>query len=387
MRVMFRGGHILTPDQTIEDSALVVENGKVSAIEPERQISENPVDVQVIDASGTLVAPGLIDVHVHGSMGSDVMDATQEALYQMENFFLKQGVTAYLPTTLTASPEAITLAIETVSSRGSTSAGAVPLGVHLEGPYVSHAYRGAQPVQWLRNPDPEEYRAWFSTGLIRLVTLAPELPGAAEMIEEGTRQGVRFSAGHTEATFEEMRRAADAGLSQATHTFNGMVGLHHREPGTVGAILLDDRITAEVIADGIHLHPAVIGLILRAKGIDRTVLVTDAMRATGLEDGDYQLGDQIVHVKAGIARTAAGGLAGSTLTLNRAIRNTVQYAREYAGLTVNQVLTMATRTPARLLGLEGKKGTLAPGSDADVVLFDSQFQVKSVMVAGKIVLQ
>ena len=234
-------------------------------------------------------------------------------------------------------------------------------------------------MEWLRNPDPVEYRRWLKTGVVRSVTLAPELPGALQFIREGAGQGVLFSAGHTAATYEQMQAAVEAGLRLVTHTFNGMPGLHHRSPGVLGAALSDERIYCEIIADGIHVHPAVIRLLVAAKGVERVILVTDAMRAAGLPNGKYDLGGQMIDVHSGVARTPAGGLAGSTLTLNRAVTNMM----ELVGLTLNQAVAMATATPAAALGLTGRKGSISPGADADLILIDEQFNLKTVLVAGK----
>jgi N-acetylglucosamine-6-phosphate deacetylase len=385
MQTFIRGGTILTPQQTIENSVVVIDGERIVGIEPERQVADTPAEGRVIDAGGSWVTPGLIDVHVHGSVGHDTMDASPKSLDKMGKFYLQQGVSSFLPTTITASPEATWRAIENAVQHRQVDTGAQPLGLHLEGPYLGYKTRGAQPPEWLRNPDPTEYRTWFETGCIRLVTLAPEIPGALDMIRTGVEYGVRFSAGHTEADFGVLRRAADAGLTQATHTFNGMTGLHHREPGTIGAVLTDDRIYAEVIADGIHLHPAVLGLVIRAKSPGRTILVTDAMRAVGMEDGDYDLGGQIVHVREGIARTEAGSLAGSTLKMIEALRNAFEFGQEHAGLTLNQAVQMATATPAEALGLAGRKGTIQPGADADIIVLDAGFNIQHVMVGGRLV--
>jgi len=379
MRTWIYGGRIITPAHTIDDSVLIIENGKISAIEARRQVATQPPETELIDAEGLLVLPGLIDIHVHGGAGSDTMDATPQSLAQMSTFFLQHGVTAYLPTTITHQGEAIDRALENVSSSPVNTGGAQPLGLHMEGPYLNRANRGAQPPGWLRDPDPAEYCRWLDTGVVRSVTLAPELPGALEFIQEGARRGVRFSAGHTAATFAQMQQAADVGLSLTTHTFNGMPGLHHREPGVVGAALTDERIYCEVIADGIHVHPAVLRLLVRAKGVERVVLVTDAMRAAGLADGEYDLGGQIVSVRAGVARTATGELAGSTLTLDSAVRN----IQRFDGVTLNQAVAMATATPAAALGLSGRKGAIQPGADADILLVDSNLNVKAVLLGGK----
>jgi N-acetylglucosamine-6-phosphate deacetylase len=261
-------------------------------------------------------------------------------------------------------------------------AGAQHLGIHLEGPYIGSQFRGAQPQEWLRSPDPKEYEQWFEMGSIRLIALAPELPGTIDLIERGTHQGIRFSVGHSSASYEQVIQAADHGLSQATHTFNGMTGLHHREPGAAGAVLTDERIYAEIIVDGIHLHPAVVKLVVRAKGIDRTILVTDAIRATGLVDGDYDLGGhQKVQVRDGIARTSRGSLAGSTLAMDAALRNVMRFA----GLSINDALRMATTTPAEALGLSSRKGIIQPGADADLALVDPDLNVHATIINGALV--
>ena len=373
MRTIIRGGRVLTPDETLDGHAVIIQDGHIEGVS--RDVL--PAADRVIDATGLRVIPGLIDLHVHGAVGCDVMDATPRALTAMEEFFLRHGVTAYLATTITASPASLNAAIAVVASPR-TRGGTQPLGVHLEGPYVAAAQRGAQPLAWLRAPDPLEYEAWFDSGAVRLITLAPELSGAAELIARATRRGVHVSAGHTEATYDQIRQAVEWGVRHSTHTFNRMSGLHHRQPGAVGAALTDDRIYAELIADGVHLHPAVVCLVVRAKGIDRITLVTDAMRATGLRDGAYDLGGQTIDVRDGVARTDTGALAGSTLTLNVAVRNVQRFAQ----LTPNQALAMATRVPAEALDLAGRKGVLRPGADADVVLVDEEWNVHAAIVGG-----
>jgi N-acetylglucosamine-6-phosphate deacetylase len=381
VRTIIHGGTLITPHEMLPDYNLVIDDGLIASIHPAEQDRAASSESQQIDARGLWVIPGLIDVHVHGSAGSDTMDATPAAIRTMAEFFARHGVTSYLPTTITAPSSAIDAATHNVISMQQPKTGAHHLGVHLEGPYIGSQFRGAQPQEWLRSPDPQEYEKWFETGSIRLVALAPELPGAIEMIERGARQGVRFSVGHSSASYEQVEQAADHGLSQATHTFNGMTGLHHREPGAAGAVLTDDRIYAEIIADGIHLHPAVVKLVVRAKGTGRTILVTDAIRAAGLEDGDYDLGGQIVQVRDGIARTSRGSLAGSTLTLDTALRNVMRFA----GLTIQDALKMATTTPAQALGLSSSKGIIQPGADADLALVDPNFAVQATIVNGALI--
>lgn len=381
MRMIIHGGTLITPYETLPDHDLVIEDGLIASMYPAGQGQVAPGEVNHIDAKGLWVIPGLIDLHVHASAGSDMMDATPAAIHTMAKFFVQHGVTSYLPTTTTDLSPAINAAIQNVISLAQPQAGAQHLGVYLEGPYLDSKFRGAQREDWLRLPDPQEYEQWFETGGIRLVALAPELPGAIEMIERGTRQGIRFSIGHSAASYEQVIQAADHGLSQATHTFNGMTGLHHREPGAAGAVLTDERIYAEIISDGIHLHPAVVKLVVKAKGVDRTILITDALRAAGLKDGDYKFVGQIVQVRDGIARTSRGSLAGSTLTLDVALRNVMRFA----GLSINDALRMGTTTPAEALGLSSRKGVIQPGADADLALVDPDLNVRATIVNGKLV--
>lgn len=381
MRTIIVEGTLVTPQQTLQDHSLIVEDGTVVALVPGRpQIGG---DDRVIEAAGRFVIPGMIDVHVHGSAGQDTMDATQGAIHGMARFLAQHGVTAYLPTTITAPRDTTGKAIENVAGCPQPENGARHLGVHLEGPYLNAEYKGAQPAAHLRPPDEAEYMAWLEKEVVRLITVAPELGGASALIEEGVKRGVAFAVGHSGASYEQVLAAVGRGLRQSTHTYNGMLGMHHRSPGTAGAVLSDDRIYAQVIADGVHVHPAMIDLLIRAKGWQRTILITDAIRAAGLEDGQYDLGGEAIAVENGIARTSEGNLAGSTLTMDGALRNVMAFA----GLSLAQVVAMATYVPAEAIGLAGKKGVLAPGADADVVLLDEDLQVKLTMVGGTVAYQ
>ncbi|HLF82471.1 MAG TPA: N-acetylglucosamine-6-phosphate deacetylase [Anaerolineales bacterium] len=379
MRTLVVGGTLLTPQDSLPDHALLIERGRILGIEPGRP--KAGAQDQVIEADGLWVAPGLIDIHVHGALGHDPMRASVAAIHGMARFFAQHGVTSYLPTTLAATPAQTLAAVQSVAECPQPADGAQHLGVHIEGPYLNPEHRGAQPVEQLRDPDPDEYRAWLETGAVRLVTIAPERPGALEFIDLAVAQGVEFAIGHSGASYEQVVLAAEHGLRQATHTFNGMLGLNHRLPGTVGGVLTDDRIYAQVIADGVHLHPAVVKLILRAKGVARTILITDAISPTGLPDGEYQLTGLKITLQDGISRTSAGGLAGSTLTLEAGVR----YAMLFAGVSLSDALTMATWAPAEAMGWSGKKGRLAPGADADIILLDEKLNVHWTMVAGRVV--
>lgn len=381
MQTVLIGGTILTPDQTLEDQDLVMDGEKIIDIAPHSPAAR--AGSEIIDVNGLLIAPGFIDVHVHGAVGFDTMDATSEAIWAMGDYFARHGVTAFLPTTVSASAKDIKSAIQNVVNTPPSSTGARHAGIHLEGPFVNHEYRGAQPPQHLRAANAEEYNSWLESGQVRLITVAPEVDGVLDLIRIGTQANVEFALGHTSATYDQVLSAVEHGLRQATHTFNGMPGLNHRSPGVLGAVLSDDRIWAQIIVDGVHVHPAVVKLLIKAKGIERTVIVTDAIRATGMPDGDYALGDQIVHVQAGVARTDAGGLAGSTLTMDQALRNMLQFA----GLSLAQALPMLTRVPAASIGLADRKGSVAPGFDADIVVLDESHQVRMTIVGGNVVYQ
>jgi N-acetylglucosamine-6-phosphate deacetylase len=380
MSISLVGGTILTPLEQLIGHALLIKGDEISAIIPDHQSLEEP-DSHRIDASGMWVTPGLIDIHTHGADGHDTMDATPEAMAGFGKFLARHGVTSYLPTTITAAQRDIQNAIDNIEHFRSEIDGARIAGIHLEGPYLNPAHRGAQPVALIRKADPEEYSTWIEHDLVKLMTVAPEINGVLDLIAAGQQHGLEFAVGHSGATYEVMQEAADRGMRQATHTFNGMLGIHHRRPGTVGSVLTDDRIYAQVIADGVHLHPAIIQLIVKAKGISKTILISDSMRATGLEDGEYDLGGQRVRVERSIARIPSGSLAGSTLTLDAAIRNTM----DFTSLSFPEVLPMATTVPAEAMGWDEQVGVLKPGVRADVVCFDADIVPRLVFVAGELI--
>jgi N-acetylglucosamine-6-phosphate deacetylase len=378
MRTAIINGLLLTPEEQIRGSVLFIDGERILGIEPAAPMAKAAT---VIDARGFYVVPGLIDIHVHGARGYDVMDATSEAIQAMGRFMAQHGVTSYLPTTVTATAKATVAAIENIKHTSVPADGARHMGAHLEGPYLNKEYRGAQPAQHLRTAAREEYAALIKTGQVRLITVAPEIAGVPTLLEAGRAAGIEFAVGHSGATYEQVTEAIAHGLRQVTHTFNGMPPLHHRTPGVVGAALSDRRLRCQIIADGTHVHPAVVKLLVNAKGPKGTILITDAMRGTGMPDGDYTLGDQTIHVAGGVARTEAGGLAGSTLTLDQALRNVMQFA----DLSLQEALPMATRTPAAAMGWEGRKGVVAVGADADLVLLDNDYQVRMTMVGGRVV--
>lgn len=382
-RVIIANGRVITPWQVLEKGVVVVEGGKIAEVGEGFEPSGKS-GATIIDATGRTVAPGYIDIHVHGGAGHDTMDATPQAIQGMAQFFSSHGVTSFLPTTVAASKEEILAAIENAAlCQGEQAGGAQVLGVHVEGPYISPSKPGAQPAQFIRPAEPDEYCEFFAWDNIKVITLAPEIPENNELITYAVQQGATVAVGHSAASYDEVLAAVRLGLSHSTHTFNGMRGLHHREPGTVGAVLTCDEIMAEIIADNIHIHPIVIKLLVQAKSVERTVLITDAIRAAGMPDGIYGLGGQRVTVKEGVVRIATGSLAGSTLTMDRAVEN----AMAAADLSLAEALRMASYNPARVIEMEKKKGSLEPGKDADIVLLDDELKVVLTMVGGKVVYQ
>jgi len=370
---------VVTPREILEDHTLEVEGGKIAALYPSGTTRESKPNQDTIDATGLLVAPGLIDIHIHGCMDADTMDASLEALSRISAHLARHGVTSFYATTVTADREKLSAAVAAAARCRNQLPGAELLGLHVEGPYINLEFKGAQNPLYFREPDLAEYRAWIEQGIVKLITVAPEIPGAEALIRYCVQHGVQVAVGHSRASYEQVRAAADLGMSQATHLFNGMAGLHHREPGTVGGVLLDERIYAQIITDGIHLHPAIVRLVVKTKGIERTILITDAIRAAGLPDGEYELGGQRVFVREGAARIANGSLAGSTLMLDQAVRNTMQFT----GLDFQQVIQMATRVPAEAMGIAAERGSIRIGRLADLAYFDHRYAVMAAMVAGE----
>lgn len=380
MRTIIQGGTILTPSETKEDHTIVIENGSIADVTAESVAARN--DDELIDASGFWVTPGLIDLHIHGSGGYDTMTASGDAFQGMARFLAQHGVTTFLPTTVSADGRAIGNVLGAALKLSDPYAVATIAGIHIEGPFLNPNNLGAQPPEAVRQPDLDELQRWISDRIVRLITIAPEVEGALTFIERAVEAGIKIALGHTSASYEQFSQAIDAGASQSTHTFNSMSALHHRHPGPIGAILTDDRIFAQVIVDGVHLHPAVVDLIIRTKGINRVILISDAISATGMDDGEYDLGGHLVIVDNGIARIQAGNLAGSTLTLDQALRNVVQFTN----LGFEEALQMATVVPANAMRW-WNKGTLVPGADADIVIFNRDLEVEMTIVGGKLVFQ
>jgi N-acetylglucosamine-6-phosphate deacetylase len=325
-----------------------------------------------------LLCPGFIDLQINGAFGADI-GPDPDAIKTLATRLPTTGVTAFLPTLISSAPERYEGFFDALAG-GAVENGARVLGAHLEGPFLAPERKGAHDPATLRPIDPGFMRELLRSGKVRVMTLAPELPNALEAIELLLEEGVVASAGHTEATYEEVRRAVDAGLGLGTHLYNAMRPLAHREPGTVGALLTDDRVRTGIIADGVHVHAAALRLAHRAKGSEGLILVTDAMQAAGMTPGDYELGGRRVRLEDGAVRLADGTLAGSALTMDEAVRNAVGFL----GVSVAQAARMASEVPAAALNLDGK-GKVAVGGDADFALLDAQGAVLETIVAGETV--
>ncbi len=358
MEFDLRYRRILMPDSRwLEDGVVRVRDGRIAAVMSyENYQAEGG---KALEQQPTSLMPGLIDSHVHGAMGHDVMDASHEALDAISSFLAEQGVVAFLATTVTAPVEKIRNALRAVKNTMKNGvSGATILGTYLEGPYFTGKNRGAHPQSFLRELDQIELEHWISVadGTLKAVALAPEKNGALSAIQFLKSQNINVMLAHTQATYDQAKAALQAGADGIVHCYNGMTGLHHREPGVVGAGLCCDSAYVELIADGHHVHPAAAEVAWRCAG-NRLVLVSDAMRAAGMPDGEYKLGELDVFMKEGVVRTEEGGLAGSTLRLNHATKNISQWL----SLPLEKAWSLASQSPAALLGVENDLGSLAPG--------------------------
>ena len=363
------GGVLLRP-------LLLVEDGLIARVTTQDE-AEAPAGT--LQWNGTMAA-GFFDVHVHGAGGRDVMEGSAEASATVGATLARYGTTSFLATTVTTTVDRTLRGLEgmaTAVEHRPPPAGAKPLGIHLEGPFLSHVKRGVHPAEQLQTPSIELFNQFWqaSRGHIRLMTIAPELPGALELIAHARSLDVRVSLGHSNAVAAEARAGIAAGATSATHTYNAMRALDHREPGILGVVLDDDALYAELICDGIHTTPEAVRLWLRSKGLERAMLVTDGMAATGMPDGRYKLGDLDVDVSRGTC-TSGGVLAGSVLTMDRAVAN----VQRFTGIPLADAVRLATRNPARMLGLQ--TGAVAPGSDADFVLFNNTGAFSGCIVRG-----
>jgi N-acetylglucosamine-6-phosphate deacetylase len=382
---------LFTPQQEIKNPLLFIEDGLISSVSS-RAEQEIPSHATVIDlakgVAGAILVPGFVDIHMHGGAGLDVTRATIAELPHLNKFLTGHGVTGYFPTTVAApldqtcaALERLADAVEKATSPGSSDGvQARPLGIHLEGPFLSHKRRGVHPPEYLAEPTLAIFeRLWQAArGQVRMMTIAPELPGALEVIAEAARRKVLVSIGHSNAELDAARAGVHAGARHATHTFNAMRPLDHRDPGILAEVLTDNQLTADIIADGIHVAPEVVQIFLKAKGIERSVLITDATAAAGMPDGTYQLGPLMVEVKDGKC-TMDGKLAGSVLTMDLAVRNVTKFA----GWSLQDAVRAATLNPARAAGLAPSCGVIAVGAEANVAVLNPRGEVHQTFVRGR----
>ncbi|WP_245832939.1 N-acetylglucosamine-6-phosphate deacetylase [Oceanobacillus timonensis] len=376
------------PQEIMKNASIVIENGKIAQILTQEEAADMAFDGKIIDAENKLkLLPGFIDGHIHGGYGVDVMDAKPETLQTLANHLPSEGTTSYLATTITQSDEEISHALKNVAAwtTGEHKQGADLVGVHLEGPFVEPSKAGAQPEQYMTEPDIAKFQAWQkdADGNIRTITMAPEHDKTGEFIQTLNQSGVNVSAGHTDASFQQIKAAVETGVKQLTHLCNAMNGIHHRDIGAVGAAFQLEGLHAELIADGIHVVPEMLQLIYNNVGSDRIILITDSMRAKGLEDGRYELGGQPVIVKNGHANLENGSLAGSILTMIDAVKNMLQLD----GVELQDIKKMTAENPAQQVGIFDRKGSIEVGKDADVVLLNNAFDIAYTICRGEVVYQ
>jgi N-acetylglucosamine-6-phosphate deacetylase len=381
--ILLRAGRAFAPGTEIHDAGILIRDGVIEAIGPRSGMSL-PSGATEFVARNKIAAPGFLDVHIHGAGGHDVMEGTEEALKAVARTVASRGTTSFVATTVTADPDAICRSSEAISryialQHQAGDSRAEVLGIHFEGPFINPIRRGVHPSHWLRLPSADLLRKFIDCagGHAQILTIAPELLGAIPCIDAARKSGMVVGIGHTDATYEQARAAITRGAHHAIHVYNAMRPFSHRDSGVIGAVLTTPEVTAELIADGVHVDDAAMRLLLQAKGAGGVILISDGIAATGMPDGKYMLGDFEVTVSAGVCRNSEGKLAGSTLTLDRALRNIVNL-----GASLGDALRMLTLNPATLLGIEYKKGALRVGADADIILLDETLNVTQVWTRG-----
>src|SRR5579859_3089332 len=372
-----------TPATEIPDAAILFRDGVIESVTPRGAVTL-PSGAREIIATDKIATPGFLDVHIHGAGGHDVMEATEDALKAVSRMVATHGATSLVATTVTASPESICRSAEGIAGyisrqHQSDDCRADILGIHFEGPFLSSVRRGVHPLEFLKLPSADLLDKFIDAakGHAQILTLAPELLGAMPCIDAARKAGLVVAIGHTDATYEQARAAIARGAHHAVHVYNAMRPFSHRDSGVIGAVLTTPEVTAELIADGVHVDETAMRLLLQAKGPERMILISDGISATGMPDGNYMLGKLEVTVSGGICRNSEGKLAGSTLTLDRAMRNIVGL-----GIPLAAAVRMLTLNPATLLGIEFKKGALRTGADADILLLDEGLQLTNVWVRG-----
>ncbi|WP_203636909.1 N-acetylglucosamine-6-phosphate deacetylase, partial [Thermobrachium celere] len=369
-------GKIITESEVLEGKALIFDE-KIVDIVDEKKINKS--DYEVIDVLGNYVSPGFIDIHIHGSGGSDTMDASFEALQNISKTITRCGVTSFLPTTMTMPKDSIYRALENIKNNKDKVEGAKVLGVHLEGPFISKKYKGAQDEKYIIPPSYDFIKDYLD--VIKIITMAPEVDEEFKFIDYLSKnKDIVLSMGHTSCSYEVAINSIEKGINHATHTFNAMSSFNHREPGAVGAVFNTD-ITCEIIADFVHVHPEALRLLLKIKGTDKVVLITDSMRAGCMDEGVYDLGGQKVYVDKTSARLEDGTLAGSILTLNKAVYN----VKNRLGINIVDAVKMASLNPAKVIKEDSRIGSIEIGKKADLIIFNENMDIKLTIIEGEIV--
>ncbi len=367
-------GKIITENEILKNHILLFSN-RIEDIIQQNDLKNYIID-EIIDAKGAYVSPGLIDLHIHGAGGYDTMDGTFEALNGISKVIAKAGVTSFLPTTMTMEKNKIIHAIKNIRENKNKVQGAKILGCHMEGPFISKKYKGAQCEDYIMKPDESLIEGF--TDIIKIITLAPEEDEGNKFIKEMNKRGIVLAVGHSNATFDETIQGIEDGISYATHTFNAMRGLHHREPGVVGAIFSKD-IYCELIADKIHVHKGFFEGFIKINGENKVILVSDCMRAGCMRSGEYELGGQKVLVNESSARLVDGTLAGSILKLKDGVKN----IKDYTCYELEDIIKMVSLNCAHVLGLEDEVGSIKKGKLADIIIFNDDFQVNQTIIEGK----
>jgi N-acetylglucosamine-6-phosphate deacetylase len=381
--ILLHVARAFTPTTEIPDAAILFRDGVIESVGPRSAVTL-PAGARELISTDKIAAPGFLDVHIHGAGGHDVIEATDADLKAVSSMLAAHGTTSFVATTVTSSPESICKSAEGIAGyisrqHQSDEPRAEILGIHFEGPFISNVRRGVHPSEFLKLPSSDLLEQFIDAakGHAQILTIAPELLGAMPCIDAARKAGLVVAIGHTDATYEQARAAFARGAHHAVHVYNAMRPFSHRDSGVIGAVLTTPEVTAELIADGVHVDETAMRLLLQAKGAAGVILVSDGISATGMPDGKYMLGTFEVTVAGGVCRNSEGRLAGSTLTLDRALRNIVNL-----GVPLADALRMLTLNPATLLGIEFKKGSLRPGADADILLLDEALNITQVWTRG-----
>ncbi len=388
--LIIKNGNVITPVKSITDGVVIVQDRKILDIGSRGEVEE-PKDAIVIDADSGYIVPGMIDIHVNGAMGADVTKVQPDTFSVMGDFFVKHGTTSYLGTAITSADADFIKVLEYAREvkHGDGNGGAELLGIHMEGPYLSHGQSGAHPKKYLKKPERNHYMQFLQySDILKKMTLAPELESAKDLVRDLVSNGIIAAAGHTDGIYREIKEAVDAGITHGTHFFCNMSHFRRdnlkRVAGVVETLLYDDRVSGELIGDGWHVGPLLMKLLVKVKGVEKVCFVTDAMPAVGLPDGLHKIGDVEAVVENGIARLPDhSAYAGSVTTMDVCIRNGI----DQMDLSMADALRMATLTPAEIIGVQDRKGSLEKGKDADIVIFDKEFQVQKTIACGELVFE